>query len=52
MLWQLLLASILSAIFTVRYFFQRIKSKVFRVKSAHDGNDAKPVMRDNQHGSE
>jgi hypothetical protein len=50
MLWQLLLATILSAVFTVRYFFQRIKSKVSRVKSVAENNNVKSGMHDDQTG--
>jgi len=50
MLLQLLLASLLSALFTVRYFFQRIKSKVSRVKSVAQNNESKSVVRDDDNG--
>jgi len=50
MLLQLLLASLLSALFTVRYFFQRIKSKVSRAKSVAQTNESKSVVRDDDKG--
>jgi len=50
MLWQLLLATILSAVFTARYFFQRIKTRVFRVKNVPESNEAKPVIRSDDSG--
>jgi hypothetical protein len=50
MLWQLLLATILSAVFTVRYFFQRIKTRVFRVKNMPESNEAKSAIRNGDNG--
>ena len=47
MLWQLLLASVLSAAFTVRYFFQRIKSRFSRTTGQSTNVRKSAADRDN-----